>query len=48
MKNRLFLAFALILSTTTIYARGKSADTAKGGVLVFARSGDSVSLDPGR
>ena len=48
MKNRLFLAFALILSTTTIYARGKSADTAKGGVLVFARSGDSVGLDPAR
>ena len=49
MKNRLFLAFALILSTTIIYARGKSTGKAGGGgVLVFARSGDSVSLDPGR
>ena len=49
MKNWLFLAFVLIFGTGTIYARGKSAGTTKGGgVLVFARSGDSVSLDPAR
>lgn len=56
MKRALTIALILLLVLPAVFAGGQTEDTAPaaagddkmGGVLVFGRSGDSVSLDPGR
>ena len=57
MKNWFFLVLGLILIAGTAFAGGADEESRSmsgepaaggGGILVFARSGDSVSLDPAR
>ncbi len=53
MKKALLMLLAVLLCSTGLFANGKSddsssaADSKSGGVLVFGRSNDAVSLDPG-